>query len=172
MPTVQSQHSAAYWIKQLRLDRHPEGGWFAETYRASESIPAEALPARFNGARSFSTAIHFLLEQGDFSSLHRLKSDELWHFYAGAPLTVHIISAAGEYREIRLGGPPELGECFQAAVPAGCWFGAETSGAFSLVGCTVAPGFDFSDFEMAGQTSLAAIFPQHTALIARMTRKQ
>jgi len=170
MPTDQSQNTAAYWINHLRLNRHPEGGWFAETYRATETIPADALPARFDGARSFCTAIHFLLEQGDFSALHRLKSDEMWHFYAGSPLTVHIITPTGEFREIRLGGTPEQGECFQAVVPAGCWFGAVTSGEYSLVGCTVAPGFDFSDFEMAEQTTLTALFPQHAALIKRMTR--
>jgi predicted cupin superfamily sugar epimerase len=170
MPTDQSQNTAAYWINHLRLNRHPEGGWFVETYRATETIPAEALPARFDGARSFCTAIHFLLKQGDFSALHRLKSDEMWHFYAGSPLTVHIITPAGEFREIRLGKAPEQGECFQAVVPAGCWFGAETSGKYSLVGCTVAPGFDFSDFEMTGQTTLTALYPQHAALITRMTR--
>lgn len=170
MATDQSHHSAAHWINHLRLNRHPEGGWFAETYRATETIPADALPARFDGARSFCTAIHFLLEQGDFSALHRLKSDEMWHFYAGSPLTVQIITPAGEYREIRLGGNPGQGECFQAVVPAGCWFGAETTGTYSLVGCTVAPGFDFSDFEMAGPTALTARFPQHAALITRMTR--
>jgi hypothetical protein len=170
MPTDQSQNTAAYWINHLRLNRHPEGGWFVETYHATETIPADALPTRFHGARSFCTAIHFLLEQGDFSALHRLKSDELWHFYAGSPLTVHIITPTGEFREIRLGGTPEQGECFQAIVPAGCWFGAETSGKYSLVGCTVAPGFDFSDFEMAEQNALTALFPQHAALITRMTR--
>ena len=170
MTTDQARHTAADWINHLHLNRHPEGGWFVESYRATETIPAEALPARFEGARSFSTAIHFLLEQGDFSALHRLKSDEMWHFYAGLPLTVHIITPAGEYREIRLGAAPELGECFQAFVPAGCWFGAESCGEYSLVGCTVAPGFDFSDFEMAGRTALTAIFPQHAALITRMTR--
>ena len=170
MPTDQSQNTATYWINHLRLNRHPEGGWFAETYRATETIPADALPARFDGARSFCTAIHFLLEQGDFSALHRLKSDEMWHFYAGSPLTVHIITPAGELREIRLGRTPEQGECFQAVVPAGCWFGAVTTGKYSLVGCTVAPGFDFSDFEMAEQTTLTALFPQHAALITRMTR--
>jgi predicted cupin superfamily sugar epimerase len=161
---------AAYWIKTLGLTQHPEGGWFAESYRAAESIPAAALPERFNGPRSFCTAIHFLLEQGDFSALHRLKSDELWHFYAGEPLTVHVITPAGKHERILLGGNPEQGERFQAMVPAGCWFGAETHERFALVGCTVAPGFDFADFEMAAQAELLASFPQHAALILRLTR--
>ena len=161
---------AAYWIDHLNLNRHPEGGWFRETYRASETFPADALPARFGRSRSFSTAIHYLLEQGDFSALHRLKSDEIWHFHDGGPLTVHVISPEGEHYEILLGPDAEQGERFQAVVPAGCWFGAETSAGFSLVGCTLSPGFDFSDFEMGDRAGLTTLFPKHSALIARMTR--
>jgi uncharacterized protein len=162
--------NAKYWIDHLHLNRHPEGGWFSETYRAAETVPADALPARFDGPRSFSTAIYFLLEQGDFSALHRLKSDEIWHFYDGAPLTVQVITPEGEHYKILLGRDGKQGECFQAMVPAGCWFGAETFAGFSLVGCTVAPGFDFRDFEMADRSGLQLLFPQHSALVARMTR--
>ena len=162
--------TAAYWKKTLGLECHPEGGWFAESYRAGESIPSGALPERFGGARPFSTAIHFLLEQGEISALHRLKSDEMWHFYAGDPLLIHIIPPDGSYDTIRLGSDPCGGERFQAVVPAGSWFGAECSGSFSLVGCTVAPGFDFSDFEMASRVLLSDSFPQHAALIERLTR--
>ena len=162
--------AARYWIDHLHLNRHPEGGWFRETYRAAETIPADALPARFEGPRSFSTAIHFLLEQGDFSALHRLKSDEIWHFYDGGTLTLHVITPEGERYEILLGPDAEQGERFQVVVPAGCWFGAETSAGFSLVGCTLAPGFDFSDFEMGDRDGLTILFPKHSALIARMTR--
>ncbi len=161
---------AAYWIARLRLERHPGGGWFSETYRSAETVPADALPARFESPRSFSTAILFLLEQGDFSALHRLKSDEIWHFYGGGPLTVHIIAPAGERHEIALGPDPERGERFQAVVPAGSWFGAETSGGFSLVGCTLAPGFDFGDFEMGDRAGLTILYPEHRAQIARLTR--
>jgi predicted cupin superfamily sugar epimerase len=162
--------NAAYWIRALDMARHPEGGWFAESYRAAGTIPAGALPEQFTGPRSFCTAIHFLLEQGDFSGLHRLQSDEMWHFYTGDPLAVHVIAPDGGYRRILLGNSPERGECFQAVVPAGCWFGAEPSGSYTLVGCTVAPGFDFADFEMAGRAGLTACHPQHAALIARLTR--
>jgi len=164
-------HAAAtYWIDHLRLNRHPEGGWFRETYRAAETLPADALPARFVGPRSFSTAIHFLLEQGDFSALHRLRSDEIWHFYDGDPLTVHVITPEGERYEILLGPDAEQGERFQAVVPAGCWFGAEPSGGYSLVGCTLAPGFEFSDFEMGDREGLTILFPEHSSLVARLTR--
>lgn len=163
-------HNSACLIEALGLQRHPEGGWFAETYRSKESIAAEALPSRFGGSRSCCTAIHFLLEEGDFSALHRIKSDEIWHFYVGAPLVVQVITPGGEHRQILLGSDPTGGEHFQAVVPAGCWFGAETRGRFSLVGCTVAPGFDFADFEMASRHGLTGQFPLHEALIARLTR--
>lgn len=161
---------AAYWIKQLGLIRHPEGGWFAETYRSAESVSAKALPERFQGARSFCTAIYFLLEAGDFSALHRIKSDELWHFHTGSALTIEVISPEGVHEQKTLGNDPSRGESFQAAVSAGSWFGARTAGGFALVGCTVAPGFDFEDFELARCEELKALFPQHEILIRQMTR--
>jgi len=165
-------HTAAYWIDHLGLIRHPEGGWYRETYRACEAIPEAGLPARFRGERSISTAILFLLEQDDVSTLHRLKSDEIWHFHDGAPLAVQVLDPAGGHTTLLLGRNPEMGEHLQAAVPAGSWFGAEPAGpgGFSLVGCTVAPGFDFSDFELAGRDGLTALFPRHEAIIRRLTR--
>lgn len=161
---------ATYWIKQLGLIRHPEGGWFVETYRSMESVSGSALPERFSGDRSFCTAIYFLLEQGDFSALHRIKSDELWHFYAGGRLNVEVISPAGLHEQKILGNDPASGESFQAVVSAGSWFGAEAVDGFALVGCTVAPGFDFSDFELGCCDELNRQFPQHDELIRRMTR--
>ena len=154
-------------IARLQLVRHPEGGWFRETYRSAESVPVAGLPDRFAGDRVFSTAIYFLLEEGDISALHRIRSDELWHFYAGSPLLIHAILPDGSYQGWRLG----TADLFQAVVPAGCWFGAEpVDGEFALVGCTVAPGFDFSDFELASRCQLTARYPQHADLISRMTR--
>jgi predicted cupin superfamily sugar epimerase len=158
-------------IEQLALARHPEGGWFKETYRASEKVAAQALPARFGGERSVSTAIYFLLEAGDISALHRIQSDEVWHFYAGSTLRVHGIFPDGAYQEWKLGANTAAGEQFQAVVPASCWFGAELAeGGFALVGCTVAPGFDFADFELAEAKQLGDRYPQHAALINRLTR--
>jgi uncharacterized protein len=156
---------------RLDLTRHPEGGWYRESYRSAEAIPAGALPDR-SGARSYCTAIYFLLERGDFSALHRIKSDELWHFYGGAPLTIQVIAPSGAHLEMNLGPDLAAGESFQAMVPAGCWFGAELSGTgdFSLVGCTVAPGFDFADFEMGDRDQLLGEFPQHADMVRRMTR--
>jgi predicted cupin superfamily sugar epimerase len=170
MTSLTSQHSAYFWIETLGLTRHPEGGWFGETYRSAETISADALPERFRGARSLCTAIYFLLEQGEFSALHRINSDEIWHFYAGAPLMVQVITPDGDHQQILLGSTPDRGERLQAVVPAGCWFGAESCGGFSLVGCTVAPGFDFEDFEMARCAELSKEFPQYGALITRLTR--
>lgn len=159
-------------IDGLALEPHPEGGWYRETYRAAETIPATGLPVRFSGERSISTAIYFLLANGEISALHRIKSDELWHFYSGVTLTVHLLFPAGEHRQIRLGADIANGETFQATVPAGCWFGAEVTGegAYSLVGCTVAPGFDFADFEMANRLELVTAFPSHKELIRQLTR--
>lgn len=167
------EHGAAYWIERLRLSRHPEGGYYRETYRSSETVSAAALPSRFGaGERSISTAIYFLLDGNDFSAFHRLKSDELWHFHAGSTLTVHIIGADGSYQVQRLGNGNGEGEEFQAAISAGSWFAAELErkDSFALVGCTVAPGFDFSDFEMADRDTLIRVFPGHRRIIERLTR--
>ena len=161
-----------YWIRQLGLEAHPEGGHFRETYRADEMIPKESLPARFSGPRSFSTAIHFLLRGDDFSAFHRIKSDELWHFYVGQPLAIHMIDSSGRYRITILGNNPERDELLQASVPVGCWFAAETvrRTGYTLAGCTVAPGFDFSDFELGKRSELLRLHPDHKKLIERLTR--
>lgn len=162
--------TAAAVIDQLKLVRHPEGGWYRETYRASLCLAPPALPLHFSGERAASTAIYFLLERGEVSALHRIKSDELWHFHAGSTLTLHCIDPAGDYRCRRLGSDLAAGETFQAVVPAGCWFGAEVtgSGPYALVGCTVAPGFDFADFELGEPLALCRQFPQHARLIDRL----
>lgn len=109
-------------IRQFNLQQHPEGGWYAQTYKSNEAVAATALPARFGGSRVFSTAIFFLLEQGNFSAFHRIKSDECWHFYSGGQLDVYIINANGEMEIIHLGSDFENGQTFQYVVPANCWF--------------------------------------------------
>lgn len=163
--------TAQEYIQLLRLQPHPEGGYFAETYRSAEVIPHAALPERFSGERVFGTAIYFLLESKDVSALHRIQADEIWHFYAGGPLNVFVINPDASLRTIRLGNNLEKGEVFQAVVPAGCWFGSKPADGteFSLVGCTVAPGFDFADLEMADRETLLAEFPQHRAVIDILT---
>lgn len=164
--------AAAYWVDKFHMQPHPEGGYFAETYRAAEQVPHAALPERFGGSRSFSTAIYFMLEANQFSALHRIQADELWHFYAGDPLEVFVIDpATGALEIIRLGPDPDAGEVFQAVVPAGTWFGSRpvAGAAYSLVGCTVSPGFDFADFELAERAALLADFPQHEERITQLT---
>lgn len=153
---------------------HPEGGWYKETYRSSEAVASSALPARFAGDRNFSTAILFLLNGKTFSAFHCIKSDEVWHFYAGGCLNVYVINTSGQLRIIKLGNNPERGEEFQAVVEAGSWFASqpEQEDAFSLVGCTVAPGFDFKDFELARRDELITLFPEYRALIAKYCRQQ
>lgn len=164
---------ATYWMEKLGLERHPEGGYFRQTYRADVEIAQEALPARFTGPRRASTAIYFLLEAGDFSAFHRLRSDEVWHFYAGSPLIVHVIEPAGAYSRIDLGSGTDNREVFQCMVRAGCWFGSELveGGSYALVGCTVAPGFDFEDFEMGKRLELMRAYPEHRRVIERLTRQ-
>ncbi|MBC7891516.1 MAG: cupin domain-containing protein [Sphingobacteriaceae bacterium] len=163
---------AVYWVDRYRMQPHPEGGFFAEAYRSPEAIPGEALPPRFAGARPFGTAIYFLLEGHHFSAIHRIQSDEIWHFYAGNPLDVFVLSENGELETIRLGQNPEAGEVFQATVFAGRWFGAKPvlPEGYALVGCTVAPGFDFQEFELADRAALLIKFPQHQAVIETLTR--
>jgi predicted cupin superfamily sugar epimerase len=164
-------HDAAYWIARLDLEPHPEGGYFRETYRAADVLPRAALPVGFTGPRTCSTAVYFLLPSEQVSRFHRLKSDELWHFHAGSALTIVILAPDGRAREIVLGPDPDRGECLQVVVPAGLWFGASVRAprSFTLAGCTVAPGFDFADFELAARAALLRAYPLEQALIARLT---
>jgi uncharacterized protein len=166
---------AAYYVETLGMQPHPEGGYFAETYRAAETIAQTALPGRFSGDRPFGTAIYFLLESHHVSALHRIEADEIWHFYAGGPLDVFMIEPeTGKLTVVRLGqnlgNAPDAGEVFQAVVPAGWWFGSAPAegSAYSLVGCTVAPGFDFAGFELADKTLMLKQFPQHRNVIERL----
>ena len=167
---MSSIRTASYWARRLRLHRHLEGGWYAETYRSETRLPAEALPAIYAGPRAAVTSILFLLERGDVSRLHRLRSDELWNFHAGDPLALHVVTPDGAYFRTVLGPDPDQDHTFQAAVAAGCWYGAETTGEWSLVGCTVAPGFDFADFELAKRDDLLALCPERRDVIERLTR--
>ena len=161
---------SAYWIRKLRLEPHPEGGYYRQTYRAD--LVLEGLPRQFSGPRAASTAIYFLLEGENFSAFHRLRSDEVWHFYLGATVTVHVIEAEGRYTQVQLGSDPEAGGVLQAVVKAGCWFASQMKDgkSFALVGCTVAPGFDFEDFELAERDRLVELYPQHRDVITNLTR--
>jgi predicted cupin superfamily sugar epimerase len=166
-------NDAHHIIEQLGLERHPEGGWFKEVYRSEEKIQAGHLPERFESSHCFSTSIYFLLENNGFSAFHRIKSDETWHFYLGSPIVIFCILGDGSISEIVLGNNLGDGHHLQYTIPYNCWFAAKNllPNSFSLVGCTVAPGFDFSDFELAQRAQLTNLYPQHSALIAAFTRQ-
>lgn len=150
------------------LSPHPEGGYYRETYRSAVTFHPEGFP----GQRNLCTAILFLIEKNNFSAFHRIRSDELWHFDSGDPLLVHIIHPDGRYECLRLGNSGMADESCQGVVPAGCWFASETvpGGSYSFVGCTVSPGFDFADFELAVAGELAKHSPEQTDLIKRLCR--
>lgn len=162
--------TAQQLITKYRLKPHPEGGHFLETYRSSELLTTDKLPPRFTGQRCFSTAIYFLLEAEQFSAFHRIKADELWHFYAGAGLHIYVLHPDGKGEILKLGNDIDNGYSFQLVVPAGAWFASKPAaqGAFSFVGCTVAPGFDFADFELAEKERLLRDYPQHQEWIHRL----
>lgn len=156
-----------YWIEKLELEKHPEGGYFKETYRSKGNV------INRNGeSRSASTGIYFLITSDVFSAFHKIESDEMWHFYDGAALAVYIITASGELEILKIGNNIENGEKLQGVVPAGCWFASKVAipNSYSLVGCTVAPGFDFNDFKLAEREELTAKFPAHTTIINELTR--
>ena len=159
-------------IKLLDLQPHPEGGFFKETYRSPGIIPKESLDDSFGGDRNHSTSIYFMLTSENFSAFHRIKADEGWHFYLGSPIRLHTISAEGDYTHNIIGNDIMNGEQPQLIVNAGDWFASEVveENSFSLVGCTVSPGFSYEDFEMAQQTDLINKFPQHKELILQFTR--
>ncbi|MCB0490257.1 MAG: cupin domain-containing protein [Cyclobacteriaceae bacterium] len=158
-------------VDRLQLKPHPEGGFYRETYRSEGVIPQDALGLSFSGDRNYCTGIYFLLTHENFSAFHRIKQDELWHFYAGDPLEVHVIDKSGKYVCHEIGTDISTTQEPQLTVPAGCWFasGVKSGGKFSLVGCTVAPGFDFSDFELADRNELLLSYPQHRGVIERFT---
>src|SRR5262249_49505517 len=137
---------------------HPQGGFFRETYRADGVLRRESLPGAFGGDGAFSTAIYFLLRGEDFSAFHRLEQGEVWHHYDGASITLHILDPEGRYTVRRVGKNVRAGEVPQAVVKGGCWFAAHVNDIQScaLLGCTVAPGFDFADFEMPRRAELCA----------------
>ena len=158
-------------ITKLGLQPHPEGGYFKEIYRSHELVSSDALPERYSGSRCFGTSIYFLLSEKQFSTFHRIKSDEIWNYHLGSSLFIHIIYPDGNYERIKLGADVVNNEVPQYIVKQGCWFGAELTdkNSYTLVGCSVAPGFDFADFEMAQRDKLISKFPQHKDIITQLT---
>jgi predicted cupin superfamily sugar epimerase len=160
-----------YWIEKLKLLSHPEGGYYKEVYRSEGEIQADSLPNKYEGARNYATSIYFLLGHDDISSFHRLKSDELWYYHDGEPLHVYIIEN-GTLRIEKLGLNIDEGEQLQVIIPAGSIFGAKviSNKNFTLMGCAVAPGFDFKDFELLDRKTLLDLYPQHEEVIKMLTK--
>ena len=161
-------NEAKDWIEKLEMQPHPEGGFFKETYRSDELEKFDG----FIGSRNISTAIYFMITQGNFSAFHRIRSDEMWHFYDGSPIEIIAISPDGKLTTHTLGIDLNDGQLPQATVAAGSWFASRIAdeGAYALAGCTVAPGFDFQDFELAERVKLIEKYPKHEAIIRQLTR--
>ena len=162
-------------IRTLELEPHVEGGYFRELLRSEETVPG-TLPDRYSGSRCYYTNIYFMLRSSDISHLHRLTSDEIWHFLEGSPTCVVIINPDGALQTVRLGADTAAGEVFTVLMPRGSWFGAFlptpaalSEDAYSLISCTVSPGFEYDDFELASRDALLAQYPAHKEIICKLT---
>jgi predicted cupin superfamily sugar epimerase len=169
---MQAQPSPAQLIQYLELKPHPEGGFYRETYRCDEEIPLNALAERYSDARSISTAIYYLLTPDMFSTMHLVQTDEIYHFYAGAPLQVLLLLPDGTSRVVIVGPNPLDGHHPQLVIPRGWWQGSRVlaPGEYTLIGATVAPGFDFADFEIGTRAELTAKYPEAADMISALTR--
>jgi len=159
-------------IALLKLKPHPkEGGFYSETYRADETIPAGVLPARYAGQRSFGTCIYYLLTPGTFSAIHRLQSDEIFHFYLGDPVEMLRLFPDGRGKTVTIGFDLRTGMMPQVIVPRGVWQGSRLAagGKFALLGCTVSPGFDFADYEHGRRDDLIRGYPEFRENITALT---
>ncbi len=158
-------------IKKLDLEPHPEGGYFKETYRSHGKIDKNALPKEYNSERNYATCIYFLLTSDTFSAFHKINQDEIWHFYDGSPIELHLLSEDGDHSKVIIGRDFSNGQIPQYVVPGGYWFAAKVidKGDYALVGCSVSPGFDFKDFVLPNRAELHAKFPQHQQLITNFT---
>jgi predicted cupin superfamily sugar epimerase len=161
-------HDKNYWISRLELQVHPEGGFYKEIYRSEIAVN---LTSDTHQKRTASTSIYYLLDAETKSFCHRLQSDEIWYYHAGAPVTLYLIDEAGNW-SLKICGPNE-GEELAVLIPKNTWFGARVTEphAFVLVSCVVSPGFDFNDFEMIDRNELIEMFPQHKEGILQYTLK-
>lgn len=164
--------SAKTWIEKLELKPHPEGGFFNEILRSEEIIDKKAFQADYSGNRALYTSIYFLLDKTDISLFHRLKSDEMWHFYYGSSIIIHLFTSEGNYAKISVGNNIEKGDNPQVLIPKNSWFGAEVldQNSYGLVGCTVVPAFEFADFEFGNREYLLKQFPDYKELILKFTK--
>lgn len=162
-----------YWSENLDMNKHPEGGYYKENYINPQHITDSELDVEFEGKRSLATSIYFMLTENEVSKFHRLKSDEMWYYHDGCPLSVYVISKEGKLTVHKLGLDFEKGELPQILVPAGTIFGSAIENAtkddYSLVGCMVSFGFVFEDFELFSQAELLEMYPEHKEVILKLT---
>lgn len=161
-----TENEAGYWVAKLGLQPHPEGGYYKEVYRSDDKV----FLAKSDSQKSAVTSIYYLLEKGDYSSFHRISSDEIWYFHKGEALIIHTVESDVELTSVELSdGQPGV---FSHVVKAGRWFSAELKEkrGFALVSCAVAPGFEFGEFELAEKKSLHSEFPNHGEIIDRLCR--
>lgn len=171
--STSTQQEIAEIIATLQLQPHPEGGYFREIYRCSETIAKDCLPSRYAGARSVSTSIYYMLTSETFSVMHRVASDEIYHFYSGSPLELLLLHPGGRSEVIMIGPDIRDGQHPQFVIPHGVWQGSRVyaGGSYCLIGATVAPGFDFADFEEGKRADLVNQFPAQSEMITALTRK-
>jgi predicted cupin superfamily sugar epimerase len=163
-------YTADYFIKTLNMISHPEGGFYKEIYTSEETITSAELKVDYEGSRILWTSIYFLLRDGEVSNFHRLKSDEMWYYHSGSPLTIYMINPKGELITEQLGLNIENGEKPQVLVPKDYIFGsAMNNKGYALVGCMVSPGFEFRDFELFQRNDLLEKFPQYQQIIYKLS---
>ena len=150
-------------VKKLGLEEHPEGGYFRQTYRSDTTVNVEG----YDGPRNISTAIYYMLDGDQFSAFHRIRSDEIWHHYAGGSVTLYAIESDGKLSKIKIGKSAP-----QAVIKAGTWFAAalDSRRSYCLLGCTVSPGFHYRDWELGKRDELVMICPEHRKIIERYTK--
>ena len=160
-----------YLVHRLSLQPHPEGGFYAPAFRSEQQIETTSLNGNWKGPRSLYSSIFFLLTANHHSSWHRIASDEIWHLYEGDDICVHILHPDGTYSLERLSNKAGK-EKFSAIVKAGCWFASHCEGAlgYALSGCTLAPGFDFEDFELGNTQELIKVYPEYAKIIKKYAK--
>lgn len=161
-------------INKLDLAPHPEGGFYKETYRSEGFVQKDSLSEVYSDKRNYSTCIYFVITSESFSAWHKIHQEEIWHFYLGSSITIHLISPEGEYSSIILGNDISKGEIPQYIVQGEWWFAVtvNTENSYALTGCTVAPGFDFNDFILPTRKELIEIFPHLNQEITLLTREE
>ena len=164
-------YTADYFVENLNMTAHPEGGFYKQIYVSDENIPISERISELTENRKLWTSIYFLLRDGEVSNFHRLKSDEMWYYHSGSPLTIYMINLEGELIIEQLGLNIEKGEKPQVLVPKNYIFGsAMNNKGYALVGCMVSPGFEFKDFELFERIYLLEKYPQYEELILKLTK--